>query len=83
MRLCWRGADTLDWAIHQHGALATLGLSAVGVWFLLRARRADPMARSAVTAACVLVACQGVVCSAQYALKFRPRSCGFTSCWQR
>ena len=39
VRLTWRGADTLTWAIHQHGAMATLlGLSAVGVWFLARAR---------------------------------------------
>jgi cytochrome c oxidase assembly protein subunit 15 len=68
-RLRWHGADTLDWAIHQHGALATLlGLSAVGVWFLLRARHADAQARNAVTAVCVLVACQGLVGSAQYAL---------------
>jgi cytochrome c oxidase assembly protein subunit 15 len=68
-RLRWRGADTLNWAIHQHGALATLlGLAAVGVWFLLRARRADESTRNAVTAVCVLVACQGLVGSAQYAL---------------
>jgi heme a synthase len=68
-RLDWRGAGTLDWAIHQHGALATLlGLSAVGTWFLLRARNADEQTRNAVTAACVLVACQGLVGSAQYAL---------------
>ncbi len=67
-RLDWRGAGTLDWAIHQHGALATLlGLSAVGVWFLIRSR-ADEQTRNAVTAACVLVACQGLVGSAQYAL---------------
>ena len=70
VRLRWRGSDTLDWAIHQHGALATLlGLSLVGVWFLLRARDADPLTRNAITAGCVLVACQGVVGSAQYALK--------------
>src|SRR4051812_41491543 len=70
VRLRWRGADTLDWAIHQHGALATLlGLALVGVWFLLRARNAGADVRNAVTAGCVLVACQGVVGSAQYALK--------------
>src|SRR3954463_6761621 len=41
VRLTWRGPDTLDWAIHQHGAIATLlGLSCVGVWFLARARGA-------------------------------------------
>jgi cytochrome c oxidase assembly protein subunit 15 len=69
VRLRWRGADTLDWAIHQHGALATLlGLSAVGVWFLLRARRADEQTRNALTAVCVLLACQGFVGGTQYAL---------------
>jgi cytochrome c oxidase assembly protein subunit 15 len=68
-RLRWKGSGTLDWAIHQHGALATLlGLCAVGVWFLLRARRGDEQTRSAMTAVCVLVACQGLVGSAQYAL---------------
>jgi cytochrome c oxidase assembly protein subunit 15 len=68
-RLRWRGSGTLDWAIHQHGALATLlGLSAVGVWFLLRSRGADAQTRSALTAVCVLVACQGFVGSTQYAL---------------
>jgi cytochrome c oxidase assembly protein subunit 15 len=70
VRLRWRGAETLDWAIHQHGALATfLGLASVGVWFLLRARRAGEQVRSALTAVCVLLACQGFVGSAQYALK--------------
>ena len=69
VRLRWRGADTLNWAIHQHGALATLlGLSCVGVWFLARSRKADERTRGALTAACVLVACQGFVGSAQYAL---------------
>ena len=30
-RLEWRGADTLDWAIHQHGRIASvLGVAAVG-----------------------------------------------------
>src|SRR3954463_11780880 len=53
-RLGWRGADTLNWALHQHGALATLlGLAAVGVWFLLRARGANQASRNAVTAVCV------------------------------
>ncbi len=69
-RLRWRGADTLDWAIHQHGALATfLGLASVGVWFLARARRTDDQTRNALTAVCVLLACQGFVGGTQYALK--------------
>jgi cytochrome c oxidase assembly protein subunit 15 len=70
VRLTWRGADTLDWAIHQHGAVATLlGISCVGVWFLLRARGAGREVQGAVTAACVLVACQGLVGTAQYAME--------------
>src|SRR3954447_7487571 len=49
-RLTWRGSATLDWAIHQHGALATLlGLAAVGVWFMARAREADTQTRNALT----------------------------------
>jgi cytochrome c oxidase assembly protein subunit 15 len=70
VRLTWRGADTLHWAIHQHGALATfLGLSVVGVWFLARARNADVQVRNALTAVCVLMACQGFVGATQYALE--------------
>jgi cytochrome c oxidase assembly protein subunit 15 len=69
-RITWKGADTLDWAIHQHGAAGTfLGLSAVGVWFLLRWRRAYPAAQTAMTAVCVLMACQGFVGATQYALE--------------
>jgi cytochrome c oxidase assembly protein subunit 15 len=70
VRLDWFGSGTMTWAIHQHGAIATLlGLGAVGTWFLLRARGADPQARTAMTAVCVLIACQGFVGSTQYALK--------------
>ncbi len=69
-RLDWRGADTLEWAISQHGALATFhGLATVGVWFLLRARGADAQTQSAMTAVCVLMACQGFVGATQYALE--------------
>lgn len=69
-RLEWRGADTLDWAIHQHGRIATLlGLAAVGVWLLLRRRGAEPEPRRAVTLACVLLAVQGAVGGIQYELE--------------
>jgi heme a synthase len=69
-RLDWRGAETLDWAIHQHGALATfLGLAAVGIWFLVRARRMNVATQNAVTAVCVLLACQGLVGLVQYSLE--------------
>jgi cytochrome c oxidase assembly protein subunit 15 len=69
-RVTWRGAETMEWAIQRHGSTATLlGLAAVAVWFLLRWRRADPQAQSAMTAVCVLMACQGFVGIAQYALE--------------
>jgi cytochrome c oxidase assembly protein subunit 15 len=69
-RLDWKGADTLDWAIHQHGILATLlGLGAVGTWFLLRARKEHRMAQNAMTTVCVLLASQGLVGAAQYAME--------------
>ncbi|WP_053225804.1 COX15/CtaA family protein [Solirubrobacter soli] len=69
-RLDWRGAETLDWAIHQHGALATfLGLASVGVWFLVRARKMNAATQNAVTAVCVLLACQGLVGLVQYSME--------------
>jgi heme a synthase len=70
VRLDWRGADTLDWAIHQHGTLAAvLGLAAVGTWFLARSRTHTAELQAALTAACVLLACQGLVGGVQYALE--------------
>ena len=69
-RLEWKGAGTLDWAIHQHGRIASvLGVAAVAVWFLLRHRRADAEVRQAMTLTCVLLAVQGAVGGIQYQLE--------------
>jgi cytochrome c oxidase assembly protein subunit 15 len=69
-RLEWRGAGTLDWAIHQHARIASvLGVAAIAVWFLLRRRDADPDVRRAMTVACVLLAAQGAVGAIQYQLE--------------
>jgi len=69
-RLEWKGASTLDWAIHQHGRIATvLGVAAVAVWYLLRRRGAGHEVRQAVTLTCVLLAVQGVVGGIQYNLE--------------
>jgi cytochrome c oxidase assembly protein subunit 15 len=69
-RLEWKGADSLQWAIHQHARIATvLGVAAVAVWFLLRRRDADPALRRAVTRTCVLLAAQGAIGGLQYELE--------------
>jgi len=69
-RLEWKGADTLDWAIHQHGRIATvLGVAAVGVWLLLRRRTAGSEVRRALSVTCLLLAAQGVVGGIQYQLE--------------
>src|SRR5215210_5344289 len=69
-RLEWKGLGTLDWAIHQHGRLASvLGVAVVAVYVLLRRRgaAADVLRPVAITA--VLVALQGTVGAIQYALE--------------
>jgi cytochrome c oxidase assembly protein subunit 15 len=68
-RLEWRGADTVSWAIHQHGAIATvLGLAVLGVLFLLRMRGAPEDVWRPVAVTAVLLAAQGMVGGIQYAL---------------
>jgi cytochrome c oxidase assembly protein subunit 15 len=69
-RIQWWGADTLDRLVHYHGALATIfGLAAVGVWWLTRQRRAPDSVRDPLTLTCILLAAQGVVGSAQFAME--------------
>ena len=69
-RLEWKGLATLDWAIHQHGRIASvLGVAVVGVYLWLRRRGApsDMLRPVAVTA--ILIAVQGAVGGIQYALE--------------
>ena len=66
-RLHFEGADTLNWTVHVHGAIAfALGIAAVAVWVLLERRQADSQARRAMSWLCVLIALQGVVGVVQY-----------------
>jgi len=66
-RLAFDGRATMDFVIHRHGELAlAFGLLAVGVWWLARARAADPLLRRALSALCVLIALQGAVGLDQY-----------------
>jgi cytochrome c oxidase assembly protein subunit 15 len=68
-RLEWKGASTVDWAIHQHGRLATvLGVAALAVFVLLRRRRADAGLQRATAVTCVLLGVQGAVGGVQYLL---------------
>lgn len=62
-RISWHGpGETLSWAIERHSTTGTiLGLGAVAVWFLVRRRDRDPLLQRAMTAVCILIACQGAV----------------------
>jgi heme a synthase len=68
-RLDIKGHGTLSWAIHQHGAIATvLGVAAVGVWLWLRTRESDPLIQRSLGMVVVLLAAQGIVGGVQYML---------------
>ena len=73
-RITWHGpGDTLSWAIERHSTTGTvLGLASVGVWFLVRRRDNDPLVRRAMTAVCLLMACQGAVGALQWQLALPP-----------
>lgn len=69
-RLTFKGADTLRYIVEQHARLATLlGVLAVALWVLARRRGVSAQQREPLTALCVLLAVQGVVGGAQYALE--------------
>ncbi|MFL5820535.1 MAG: COX15/CtaA family protein [Solirubrobacteraceae bacterium] len=69
-RLDFRGAGTLDWAIHQHARIAALtGVAAFAVWLLLRRRGADRQLRRAAGLLVALLALQGAIGFVQFALK--------------
>ncbi len=66
-RLTFDGSNTLNFAVHVHGALAfAFGCAAVLVWVMLERRQADRPLRLAMASLCVLVAVQGVVGAIQF-----------------
>ena len=69
-RLEWKGAATLDWAIHQHARIASvLGVAAdSGLVPAAASRGADPESRRR-DVTCVLLAVQGIVGGMQYQLE--------------
>ena len=69
-RLEWKGLSTLDWAIHQHGRIATvLGVAVVAVYVLLRRRGAPDDVQRVVALTAVMLAVQGAVGAIQYVLE--------------
>lgn len=68
-RLHFKGADTLNWTVHQHAAIAAVfGVAVVLVWLLQRHRSASGRTLEPLTALGVLVAAQGLVGTVQYEL---------------
>jgi cytochrome c oxidase assembly protein subunit 15 len=66
-RLNFEGRNTLNWAIHAHGAIAfAFGIAAVLVWVLLERRRADAELRRPASLLCAALAIQGAIGAIQY-----------------
>ena len=69
-RLEWKGAGTLNFAIHSHASIATvLGVAVVAVYLLLRRRSAPAGVLRPLRVTALLLAAQGTVGAIQYALK--------------
>jgi len=68
-RLDFKGADTLNWVVRQHAAIAALfGVVAVAAWLWQRHRGASEKTLEPLTFVCILIAAQGLVGSVQYEL---------------
>jgi heme a synthase len=69
-RFDFQGAQTLEWVVQRHAAIATVyGLAAIGVWFLLRRPGGDRRAVRPLTVVLGLLALQGAVGAVQWALE--------------
>ena len=67
-RIDFKGADTLNYVIHLHSALATLlGLAALGATYLAWKRGAGRRLLEPLVVTCALIAAQGLIGSVQYA----------------
>jgi cytochrome c oxidase assembly protein subunit 15 len=70
VRLKFKGADTLDFLIHIHGALATLlGLCALGVTYIAWRHKAGQRLLEPLVVLCALIAAQGLIGSVQYTME--------------
>jgi cytochrome c oxidase assembly protein subunit 15 len=69
-RFDFEGARTLEWVVERHAVIATVfGLATIAVWLLLRRPGGDSRAIRPLTAVIGLLALQGVIGGAQWALK--------------
>jgi len=64
------GAETLEWVVQRHSAIAAIyGFAAIGVWFLLRRPGGDRRAVKPLTVVLGLLALQGLVGGLQWSLE--------------
>ncbi|HEX7293233.1 MAG TPA: COX15/CtaA family protein [Solirubrobacterales bacterium] len=69
-RFDFKGAETLEWVVQRHSAIAVVfGLAAIAVWLLLRRPGGDRRALRPLTAVIGLLGLQGVVGGVQWALE--------------
>lgn len=69
-RFHFEGTGTLEWVVQRHAAIATLyGLTAIGVWFLLRRPGGDRRALKPLTVVLGLLLLQGAIGGVQWWLK--------------
>lgn len=69
-RFDFKGAETLEWVVQRHSAIAVVfGLAAIAVWLLLRRRGGDRRALRPLTVVIGLLGLQGVVGGVQWALE--------------
>lgn len=69
-RLTFKGADTLQWVVHEHATIAALfGILVIGAWLLRRRQGANAAALEPLTVLGVLLAGQGLIGSVQYELR--------------
>lgn len=69
-RFDFEGAQTLEWVVQRHAAVAAVfGLAAIGVWLLLRRPQGDARAARPLAVVIGLLALQGAVGGVQWALK--------------
>ena len=69
-RLDFKGADTLQWVVHEHATIAALfGVLVIAAWLLRRRQGVTMAALEPLTVLGVLLAAQGLIGSVQYELR--------------